>query len=516
VFRALLGRGIVWFIPLSALVASALTAFVFVRGSARAFPELPSATRWLSLLVLLTNYVFLTTMGLYYRATKPLLVPVMLAVLFYVWARLRWSPAAEARAAGWPPFAWLFVGGCLMSAFDRQGFFYLAVLLLGLIVAAARDARARPLVLGAASALALSTTYNYVIGPRLVHALNGYWPRFNYQRMRVHTLLDPSFYAKAAELLPEYAATLFGGFRPGWFGVGLALAGLALWRALPRQSAAPAGSSKALVAAVAFAVFLASQVFMFGAMIMRYPQVYDWADHRLWYYPWPFQALLIFGLLVVLARVFPVLDPVSRRMVDTILVLLAVANVAHWPRNREVSLHSDWFPKIHDQTARLKTSLAEGRADPQLWGAYREFLHFAWDRSPAFAARAADVREGGGFYRTELREGRVFAWARQGASLFVVARRTGSYELRGDLWLRAGEAVTVSRGETRLATFRRAPGAEGEGTEPFAVTLSGLEPGPTELQLESNLAERDVGGLRDHKAVAFGLYIPSLTTTTTP
>ena len=36
--------------------------------------------------------------------------------------------------------------------------------------------------------------------------------------------------------------------------------------------------------ALAFAVFLASQVFMFGAMIMRYPQVYDWTDHRLWYY----------------------------------------------------------------------------------------------------------------------------------------------------------------------------------------------------------------------------------------
>lgn len=501
-----------WFIPASALLASGLTAFVFVRGSARAFPGLPPSTRWLALLVLLTNYVFLTTMGLYYRATKPLLVPVMLAVLFYVWTRLRSSAEAQARGKALAGFAWLLVGGCLMSAFDRQGFFYLAVLLLGLAAISVKDARARPLLLGAAAALALATAYNYVIGPRLVHALNGYWPRFNYQRMRMHTLLDPSFYEKAAELLPQYAATLFGGFRPAWFGVGLALAGLGLWRALPRESRARVWGSKAfMVAALAFMVFLASQVFMFGAMIMRYPQVHDWADHRLWYYPWPFQALLIFGLLVLLESTFPVLDPASRRMVNAILILLAVANVAHWPRNREVSLHSDWFPKIHDQTARLRASLAEGRADPQLWGAYREFLHFAWDQSPAFAARATDLREGGGFYRTELRDGRVFAWARQGASLLVIARDPGPYELRGDLWLRPGETVTLRRAGDRIAAFSRAPDAEGEGAVPLSVTLASVHPGGTELQLESNLAERDVGGVRDHKAVAFGLFLPSLT-----
>jgi hypothetical protein len=499
----------VWFIPLSALVASALTAFVFLRGSARAFPVLPAATRWLALLVLLTNYVFLTTMGLYYRATKPLLVPVMLAVLFYVWTRLR--PLADAGGSARSGFGWLFVGGCLMSAFDRQGFFYLAVLLVGLAAAAVKDARARPLLLGAAMALAVATAYNYVIGPFLVHALNGYWPRFNYQRMRVHTLLDPSFYAKAAELLPGYAATLFGGFRPAWFGVGIALAGIALWRATPGESPSRAGRATALtLGALAFAAFLASQVFMFGAMIMRYPQVYDWTDHRLWYYPWPFQALLIFGLLVVLAQAFPRLDQGSRRMVNAVLILLAVANVAHWPRNREASLHSDWFPKIHDQTARLETSLAEGRADPQLWGAYREFLHFAWDQSPVFAGRATDAREGGGFYRTELRDGRVFAWARQGAMLSAVARTPGRYELRGELWLRPGETVTVSRAGTRVLEVGRAPEATGEGSEAFAVALPDLPQGSTELQLESNLAERDIGGARDQKAVAFGLYVPTL------
>jgi hypothetical protein len=155
-------------------------------------------------------------------------------------------------------------------------------------------------------------------------------------------------------------------------------------------------------------------------------------------------------------------------------------------------------------------SLAGGQADPQLVGAYREFLHFAWDLSPAFAARAQDVREGSGFYRTDLRDGRAFAWARQGAALLVLVPGAGDYALRGDLWLRPGETVTLRRGGALLARVTRDGGDE-EGQEPFTAPLPGLPAGRTELELSSNLPERDVGGLRDRKAVAFGLFVPALT-----
>jgi hypothetical protein len=245
-------------------------------------------------------------------------------------------------------------------------------------------------------------------------------------------------------------------------------------------------------------------------MIMRYPQVYDWVDHRLWYYPWPFQALLVFGLLALLHALWPRLDPRSRRTVDTVLVLLVVANVAHWPRHRDASLASDWFPKIHDQTARLKASLRDGRAEAGLVGAYREFLHFAWDESPTLAARVrADVREGGGFYRTQMRDGRLFAWSRQGSAMAVIAAEPGDYRLRGAVWLRPGETVTVTRagGETYGAVTRA---AAGEGEEPLDVALPDLPAGRTELHFESSQPERDVGGVRDRKAVAFGLFLPVL------
>jgi hypothetical protein len=254
---------------------------------------------------------------------------------------------------------------------------------------------------------------------------------------------------------------------------------------------------------------------MFAAMIMRYPMVYDWADHRLWYFPWSFQAILAFGLLAVLADVWPRIGRRGRRFLDLALLLLALANVAQWPRHREVSLHSDWFPKIHAQTERLVTSLHDGRADPGLYGAYREFLHFVWDGSPVLRARiAAEVREGAGFYRTELRDGRPFAWARKGASLGLFAGEAGDYRLAGEIWLRPGETVSVARAGTVIARAQRAKGAVDEGPAPLSLTLD-LPAGTTDLDLESDLAERDIGGVRDQKAVAFGLFVPVLEETAT-
>ena len=506
--RAILRSGLVLFIPPSAVLASTLTAVLFLGGSARAFPRLPGSTRALVLLVLLTNYVFLTTMGLFYRATKPMMVPVVLASLSFVWVRLR--PGAAAATA-LRDFAVVFSLGCLTSAFDRQGFFYVVVLTgaLGLTWAVRRGTVALALALGAAAASLASVAYNYRIGPWLIEAINGYRPRFNYQRIPVAKLLDPSYYEKAAELLPGYAATLFGGF-PTWIFGMIATGAVVGWLRVRRSQPAHVEASRGArwLGPSLLALFLLSQVLMFAAMLTRYPQVYDWADHRIWYFPWPLQAILAFGVLVALDVVWTGLRLGGRRLVEAGLVVLAVANVVQWPRHREVSLHSDWFPKIHDQTRRLETSLRSGAADPGLSGAYREFLHFARDLSPALRSRIeAEVREGPGFYRTEIRDGRVFAWARKGASLDLVIEGAGDYRLAGELWLRSGETVSIARPGAIVA--RVAGGGEGEGPAPFSVSLT-LPPGRTELTFESDRDERDVGGVRDRKAVAFGLFLPVL------
>jgi len=512
-FRVLLRRGVVLFIPPSAVLATLLTGVVFGKGSARAFPRLPAATRSLVLLVLLTNYVFVTTMGLFYRATKPLLVPVLLGLLFYLWARLRSDVLV---AAPLRDFTVVFLLGGLMCAFDRQGFFYLVVFGAALFLVWAVHRVGAVLGLAVATAAASGIAYNYAIGPWLIHAVNGYWPRFNYQRMPLRKLVDPGYYLKAAELLPGYTATLFGGFPLWLFAAILGLTLLAwvrLWREEPEAPTAARKPYARGLGPALLILFASSQVFMFAAMIMRYPQVYDWADHRLWYYPWPFQAILAFGLLIALDSVWLRTDRGAQRLMNAALIVLAVANLVQWPRHREISLHSDWFPKIHDQTERLKSSLRQGRADPQLYGAYREFLHFAWDLSPALSSRIeGDLREGAGFYRTELHDGRVFAWARAGATMGVEVAKAGNYSLRGEAWLRPGESVVVSGTGSEIGRIQALRGEE--GPVPLALELT-LPAGRTELHLESNLPERDVGGIRDRKAAAFGLFLPVLETART-
>jgi hypothetical protein len=509
VFKRLLRVGFVLFIPLSAVAASLLTWAVWARGSGRTFPTVPATTRSLLLLVLFSNYVFATTMGLFYRAAKPMVVPALLGLLFYVWRRLGAPAVGSGDAAR--DFAVAFGLGTLMSAFDRQGFFYVIVLAAGLAFLWLFHRRGGGLFLGCVVAAGVNTVYNYVLGPWLIHAINGYWPRFNVQRTPLRKLVDPQYYLKACELLPGYAATLFGG-PPVWLFL-IVVVGVAaavwrhLWQAPAVEGAAPAARDPQL-ALLLLLMFAASQVFMFGVMVWRYPMVYDFADHRLWYFPWPFQALLVFGLLVLLDRLLPRLDARARGIINGVLLLVAVANVAEWPRDREISLHSDWFPKVHDQSTRLKASLRDGSADPGIWGAYREYLHFAWDLSPALASRiGADVREGDGFHRTELRDGRVFAWARRGAVLDLVVGQPGDYALRGELWLRSGETVTASRNEAVIGAVSRREA--GEGPETFAFTLS-LPAGRTALALESNEEERDVGGVRYGKAAAFGLFLPRL------
>jgi hypothetical protein len=71
-----------------------------------------------------------------------------------------------------------------MSLLDRQGLFYVLALAVGLALAWARTRRGLGLALGAFAAAAVWAAYNYALGPWLIHALNGYWPEFRFQRLR--------------------------------------------------------------------------------------------------------------------------------------------------------------------------------------------------------------------------------------------------------------------------------------------------------------------------------------------
>jgi hypothetical protein len=66
-----------------------------------------------------------------------------------------------------------------------------------------------------------------------------------------------------------------------------------------------------------------------------------------------------------------------------------LANVAHWNGYRAEQLRSWWFPTIYEQTAALKSSLADGRPLRYLRPAYLDFYRFTLSVSPVFRAGAA-------------------------------------------------------------------------------------------------------------------------------
>jgi hypothetical protein len=75
------------FTTASAIAASLLTVLVFT-VSVRSY-ALPNDTSGLLLLIYLSNYVHLVSMGMFYRSAKPLLAPLVMAATFLVLSALR-------------------------------------------------------------------------------------------------------------------------------------------------------------------------------------------------------------------------------------------------------------------------------------------------------------------------------------------------------------------------------------------------------------------------------------------
>jgi hypothetical protein len=251
-----------------------------------------------------------------------------------------------------------------------------------------------------------------------------------------------------------------------------------------------------------------AQVFMVAVMVQRHEPV-TWIDHRIWYYPLPFQALLVFGLLWGLERVSVARGGALPRAVPALLLVLVLSNVAHWPELRQTMQSGPWFSDATRRSDLLKQSLRTGTAERLLDADHRRFFFDCLDRFPRFAARAGpQVREGDGVARSQIREGRLFAWARQEAHLATLAPTPGRYRLEGWLRLRPADGVAIMLGSSppRLLgeVHRQGPS---EGPEPFSISLS-LPAGATDLILISRLPEFPVRQNDQRLAVGFGLLLP--------
>ncbi len=164
-----LRTGTLFFGAPSALLASLALVLVVARLGPRALPRLGPPARWLCLLLLLSNFVFLMTMGTLYRATKPLVAPLVLGLFLLALAEHR-APRLSARAAALAAFAMALA----MSALDRQGLFYVLAIMAVLSFTWLRERRGLPLVAGMAAAVATWYAYFRILGPWLIQRLEGY------------------------------------------------------------------------------------------------------------------------------------------------------------------------------------------------------------------------------------------------------------------------------------------------------------------------------------------------------
>ncbi len=381
---SILGSG--FSIPATALATSLLLVLIFLVGASRTTDHLGRTTTALLLLCFLSSFGFVSTMGVFYRSAKPVLAAVVLAWLFHVRAvqrkRTRFLDAGRSelitRDAA-VTFALAVTAGLL----DRQGLFCVlaASVILGVHYRWTRQLL--DLLVATVTAVVVLQLYNFAIGPLTINALNGYWPDFSYQAIPLREVLRlPNHMVRAIDLLLQNTALMLGGFQLVAIALVVLVAAVA-WRRRAEWSRGLRSRSEVMaylrydprgrVLAYCLLVF-ASQVVMFALMIARHGYVYRWIDHRFWYYPLPYLAVALFGMLLAADFAMRHVQGRYRRALPLLLVALTVSNCLSLDRYREIMVNGPWFGPIYIQCEALKASFRSGSPDPQLDPAYRAFF----------------------------------------------------------------------------------------------------------------------------------------------
>jgi hypothetical protein len=388
-----------------------------------------------------------------------------------------------------------------MSLIDRQGQFYVLGLAGALALAWFRTRRGLSLVLGAFAAAVAWAAYNYALGPWIIHAVNGYWPEFRFQRLRPERLVQAHPWLAAVDLLGDWTSVLLGGLPPLVLAAAALVAGAAwAWRTRERKGRLALGLAVGAAA-------VAGQVAMVAIMVQRHEPV-TWADHRLWYYPLPYQALVVFLLLWALDRRAARGEGALPRILPLALAALAVANVLQWPEKRLVMQTEPAFAAELRGAQLLARSFDAGHAEPALPGDHRRFYFECLDRFPPIAARSLpQVSEGEGVLRPEVRGGRLLAWARRDARLFVRTRAAGRFVVAGRVRLRPGDMLHVLSGSPPRLLAGVGNARPVEGDEGFRATLD-LPAGVSEVRLISSQPEAAAPDAPE--GAAFALLLPTL------
>jgi len=379
------------FIPLSAIVSSILIILIYRHGVRRTLPGIDRLTAELLLLPFLTCFVFVSTMGLYYRSAKPLLAPVLLALMFHILGSAQSRAGKSTLEKGWAMVnrQSLITFGLLLVAalLDRQGFFYVLIAFSVLLVHFLITRRLKDLLIGTGAAAILAHLYNWFLGPAIIWAVHAYRVDFFYQRIPVEELAKlPVHSLKAVRLLVANMAAVLGGYYVVGYLVLSVITGWLVWKAVGLCKERMPGkfreryASGARLGMIYALMILGLQVVLFALMIARHRFIYDWIDHWYWYYPLPFLMTVLFGLALLLNAALPSLGNVPRRVLRVALVLIAISNLLHLPANRKLMLTSQWFSQEYPFSEMLKASIRNHYPHPDMDEEYTRFFRFHEER----------------------------------------------------------------------------------------------------------------------------------------
>lgn len=349
-----------WLLPVSSMIASALIAAILLAGMRRTMPGIDALTATLLVACLISSFQFMSTMGIWYRSSKPWLTVVVLALLFFWRRRIRDDAARRADADTHDAavtFALCVAGGLL----DRQGFFYAAMALAIVALHYWRCRQMGAVLIALAAAVGFLTIYNLAIAPWLIHSLNGYWPDFEYQAraMRPSLLREPLW--RATQVSIDTAGELFGGSRV----VATALIAAALYALVWTRA-----WSRSLWLYVALAAL--GQLVMLALMIRQHPPIYEMVDHEFWYYLLPGIALLIFCVAMAIDTLSTTGSTRTRWAITVLLAAITVSNIATLRNDRRRITEGPYFAPVYAQSEVLKASLRQGQPAPAMTEGYRE------------------------------------------------------------------------------------------------------------------------------------------------
>ena len=241
--------------------------------------------------------------------------------------------------------------------------------------------RLKDLLIAAVAAAIFGHLYNVFLGPAIIWAVNGQRANFAFQRIPAEELAKlPVHCLKACHLLIANAAAMVGGFYvvgylvlsiiAAWLGW-KAIISFKGWRAEKPRALPKSGQSLGVIYAL---LVLAAQIVMFGLMIARHHYIYAWLDHWYWYYPLPFLMTVLAGFALLLNALLPHLRTGQLRVLRVALVLIALSNLLHLPAYRNLMVGAPWFGPVYARAEKLKVSIRNRSADPELGEEYNRFF----------------------------------------------------------------------------------------------------------------------------------------------